>query len=40
MEVSFIKRLRGEKKFPDANALVSQIRKDVEDAKRALDHDL
>lgn len=40
MEVSFIKRLRGEEKFPDAEALVRQIRKDVEDAKHALEHTL
>jgi riboflavin kinase/FMN adenylyltransferase len=38
MEVSFIKRLRGEEKFPDAAALVRQIRKDVEDAKHVLEH--
>lgn len=36
MDVSFIKRLRGEKKFPDANALVAQVRKDVEEAKKIL----
>jgi len=36
MDVSFIKRLRGERKFPDANALVAQVRKDVEDAKKIL----
>lgn len=33
MEVAFIKRLRGEEKFPDAEALVRQIRKDVQDAE-------
>ncbi len=38
MEVSFIKHLRGEEKFADAEALVRQIRKDVEAAKRALAH--
>jgi riboflavin kinase/FMN adenylyltransferase len=38
MEISFIKHLRGEEKFPDAEALVRQIRKDVEAAKRALTH--
>jgi riboflavin kinase/FMN adenylyltransferase len=38
MEVSFIKLLRGEEKFPDAAALVRQIRKDVEDAKHVLEH--
>ena len=32
MEISFVKRLRGEEKFPDAEALVRQIRKDVQDA--------
>jgi riboflavin kinase/FMN adenylyltransferase len=36
MEVSFIKRLRGERKFPDASALVAQVRKDVEEAKKIL----
>jgi riboflavin kinase / FMN adenylyltransferase len=36
MDVSFIKRLRGERKFPDANALVAQVRKDVEEAKKIL----
>jgi riboflavin kinase/FMN adenylyltransferase len=36
MDVSFIKRLRGERKFPDANALVEQVRKDVEEAKKIL----
>jgi riboflavin kinase/FMN adenylyltransferase len=36
MEVSFIKRLRGETKFPDANALVAQVRKDIEEAKKIL----
>jgi riboflavin kinase/FMN adenylyltransferase len=36
MEVSFVRHLRGEKKFPDAGALVEQIRKDVLDAQAAL----
>lgn len=36
MEVTFVKRIRGEKKFPDAEALIRQIRKDVEDAREAL----
>jgi riboflavin kinase / FMN adenylyltransferase len=36
MEVSFVKRLRGEEKFPSAGALVQQIRKDVQDAQVAL----
>jgi riboflavin kinase / FMN adenylyltransferase len=38
MDVTFIKHLRDEEKFPDAESLVRQIRKDVEDAKLALDH--
>jgi FAD synthase len=38
MEVSFIKHLRGEEKFADIEALVRQIRKDVEDARHALEH--
>ena len=36
VEVAFIKRLRGEMKFPDADALVRQMHKDVEEAKAAL----
>jgi riboflavin kinase/FMN adenylyltransferase len=36
MEVAFVKRLRGEEKFPSADALVQQIRKDVRDAQAAL----
>lgn len=36
VEVSFVKRLRGEQKFPDADALVSQMHKDVEHARAAL----
>jgi riboflavin kinase/FMN adenylyltransferase len=38
MEVTFIKHLRGEVKFSDADALVRQIRKDIEDAESALSH--
>lgn len=37
VEVAFIKRLRGEEKFPDADALVNQMHKDVEQAKAALE---
>ena len=36
MEVSFVQRLRGEVKFPDADALVRQIRQDVQNAELAL----
>jgi riboflavin kinase/FMN adenylyltransferase len=36
LEMSFIKRLRGEEKFPDADALVGQMHKDVEQAKSVL----
>jgi riboflavin kinase/FMN adenylyltransferase len=36
MEVSFVHRIRGEEKFPDADALVRQIRKDVHDAEHFL----
>jgi riboflavin kinase / FMN adenylyltransferase len=36
MEVSFVHRIRGEEKFPDADALVRQIRKDVHDAELIL----
>ncbi len=36
MEVSFVARLRGEQKFPEIEALVQQIRKDVEEAKQIL----
>jgi riboflavin kinase/FMN adenylyltransferase len=33
MEVAFVRRLRGEQKFADANALVTQVRKDIEAAR-------
>jgi riboflavin kinase / FMN adenylyltransferase len=36
MDVSFIKRLRGEEKFTDAEGLVRQIRKDVKEAELVL----
>ncbi len=36
MEISFVKRLRGEEKFPDADTLVKQIRKDVHNAELVL----
>ncbi len=36
IEVEFIKRLRGEQKFPDADALVKQMQKDVLQAKEVL----
>ena len=36
MEVSFVQRLRGEEKFPDADALVRQIRQDVQNAELVL----
>jgi riboflavin kinase/FMN adenylyltransferase len=36
MDVSFVKRLRGEEKFPDAESLVRQIRKDVQKAELVL----
>ena len=36
MEISFVKRLRGEEKFPDADTLVRQIRKDVHNAELVL----
>ena len=36
MDVQFVKRLRGEEKFPDGDSLVRQIRKDVEEAKQIL----
>lgn len=36
MEVSFVKRLRGEEKFADAEGLVLQIRKDVKEAELIL----
>ena len=34
LRVAFVERLRGEKRFPDAEQLVAQMREDVEDAKR------
>ena len=36
LEIAFIKRLRGEQKFPDADALVRQMHQDVAEAKAAL----
>jgi riboflavin kinase/FMN adenylyltransferase len=36
IEVSFVQRLRGEEKFPDADALVKQIQQDVKNAERVL----
>jgi riboflavin kinase/FMN adenylyltransferase len=36
MEVAFVERLRGEEKFPDVEALVRQIRKDVQHAQEVL----
>ena len=36
MELAFIKRLRGERKFPDADALVKQMHEDVAQAKEVL----
>jgi riboflavin kinase/FMN adenylyltransferase len=34
LRVAFVKRLRGEKRFPSAEELVAQMRRDVDDAKR------
>jgi riboflavin kinase/FMN adenylyltransferase len=36
VEVSFVEALRAERRFPDANALVEQIRRDIEAARRVL----
>lgn len=36
MEVSFVQYLRSEMKFPDAQALIAQMRQDVENAKKIL----
>ena len=36
LEVSFIRRIRGEEKFPDADALVQQVRLDVAQAREIL----
>ena len=36
MDLAFVKRLRGEEKFSNADALVQQIRKDVQDAQKVL----
>jgi riboflavin kinase/FMN adenylyltransferase len=33
MRVAFVERLRGEKRYPDVEELVAQMRRDVEDAK-------
>jgi riboflavin kinase / FMN adenylyltransferase len=34
LRVAFVERLRGEKRFPDAEQLIAQMREDVEDARR------
>jgi riboflavin kinase/FMN adenylyltransferase len=34
LRVAFVERLRGEKRFPSADELIAQMRRDVEDAKR------
>ena len=34
--VTFVERLRGEKRFPDADTLVEQIRRDIADTRRVL----
>jgi riboflavin kinase/FMN adenylyltransferase len=34
LRVAFVERLRGEKRFPNADDLVAQMQRDVEDAKR------
>jgi riboflavin kinase/FMN adenylyltransferase len=34
LRVAFVERLRGEKRFPDAQQLIAQMHQDVEDAKR------
>jgi riboflavin kinase/FMN adenylyltransferase len=34
LRVAFVERLRGEKRFPNAEDLIAQMRRDVEDAKR------
>jgi riboflavin kinase/FMN adenylyltransferase len=34
LRVAFVERLRGEKRFPSADALIAQMRRDVADAKR------
>ncbi len=34
LRVAFVERLRGEKRFPGAEELIAQMRRDVEDAKR------
>jgi riboflavin kinase/FMN adenylyltransferase len=34
LRVAFVERLRGEKRFPGADELIAQMRRDVEDAKR------
>ena len=36
MELSFVKRLRGEEKFPDVQSLIRQMQRDVEQAKEIL----
>ncbi len=38
MAISFVERLRGEEKFPDAESLVRQMQKDVEQARKVLEN--
>jgi riboflavin kinase/FMN adenylyltransferase len=35
LRVAFVERLRGEKRFPDVESLIAQMRLDVEDARKA-----
>lgn len=35
LRVAFVERLRGERRFPNAEELIAQMRQDVEDARRA-----
>jgi riboflavin kinase/FMN adenylyltransferase len=35
LRVAFVERLRGEKRFPDVESLIAQMRLDVEDAREA-----
>jgi riboflavin kinase/FMN adenylyltransferase len=37
IEIMFVERLRGEVKFPNVDALVAQIRRDIDGARRILD---
>jgi riboflavin kinase/FMN adenylyltransferase len=36
LRLGFVERLRGERRFPDTDSLMQQIRRDIEDTRRIL----